>query len=76
KAASALGRLKARAAVPTLVEALDHAVGNLRKEAANALREIGDRSALPALQRAAAQDTDLEVRKTAQRIVNAWQTGH
>ncbi len=75
KAANALGRLKAPAAVPALLAALEHAVSNLRKEAANALEAIGDRSALPRLRRAAAEDPDLEVRKTAQRIVGAWQVG-
>jgi HEAT repeat protein len=72
KAAHALGQIKARAAVPALLQALDHAMSNLRKEAANALGLIGDPSALPALQKLATDDPDIDVRKTARRIVNAW----
>jgi HEAT repeat protein len=76
KAANALGLLKARSAIPALLKALDHTISNLRKEAANALEAIGDRAVLPVLQNLAAHDTDLDVRKTAQRIVNTWRTNH
>ncbi|MDR2625384.1 MAG: HEAT repeat domain-containing protein [Zoogloeaceae bacterium] len=72
KAADVLGRLEARAAVPSLLKALEHTMSNLRKEAANALEAIGDPSVLPVLQKLATDDPDLDVRKTAQRIVNAW----
>ena len=47
-----------------LIEALAHRAGNLRKEAAIALGEIGDPRALPALE-AADADPDPEVRKAA-----------
>ena len=45
-----------------LIEALVHPAGNLRKEAAIALGEIGDAGAAAALQ-AAEGDPDPEVRK-------------
>ena len=64
RAARALGRLRHPAALPVLVEALAHRVGNLRKEAAIALGEIGTAGARPALE-VAASDPDPEVRKTA-----------
>lgn len=64
RAARSLGRLRDRAALPVLIEALAHRAGNLRKEAAIALGEIGDPRALPALE-AADADPDPEVRKAA-----------
>ena len=62
RAARSLGRLRDTAAVPLLIEGLVHAAGNLRKECAIALGEVGEGSAVPALQ-AAAGDPDPEVRK-------------
>jgi HEAT repeat protein len=50
--------------VPLLTAALLHPAGNLRKEAAIALGEIGDAHAVPALT-AASDDPDPEVRKAA-----------
>jgi HEAT repeat protein len=46
-----------------LTSALDHKIGNLRKEAALALGEIGSPAALPALCEAE-NDPDPEVRKS------------
>jgi len=71
KAANALGALKAKAAVPALVDNLKHPISNLRKEVASALGAIAELAALPALKEAAAQDADIEVRKTALRAVEA-----
>lgn len=65
RAARALGRLQARAAVAALGETLArHPISNLRKEAAIALGEIGDPTAMAFLE-AAQFDTDPEVRKLA-----------
>lgn len=62
RAARSLGRVRDRAALPVLTEALLHPAGNLRKEAAIALGDIGDVEAVQAL-RAAEADPDPEVRK-------------
>jgi HEAT repeat protein len=62
KAANALGRICALPAIPVLGEALSHDVSNLRKEAAAALGEIADPSALVFLEPAAG-DPDPDVRK-------------
>jgi HEAT repeat protein len=62
RAARSLGRRKDRLALPRLIEALVHPAGNLRKEAAIALGEIGDAQAVAALN-VAAGDPDPEVRK-------------
>lgn len=65
RAARALGRLKQQSAIqPLVAHALQHSSANLRKEAAVALGEIGDPSAIPALE-AAGQDSDPDVRKLA-----------
>ncbi|GHU40725.1 hypothetical protein AGMMS50289_02730 [Betaproteobacteria bacterium] len=71
KAAQALGRLRAVAAIPTLIAALAHPVSNLRKEAAAALGAIGHSEAVSALEKAARNDPDVEVRKTATRALEA-----
>jgi HEAT repeat protein len=47
---------------------LGHSTSNLRKEAALALGDIGDATALPALERAA-DDPDPEVRKSARLVI-------
>ncbi len=47
-----------------MARALDHAVSNLRKEAAIALGEIGDPAAIPSPERAL-DDPDADVRKIA-----------
>jgi HEAT repeat protein len=64
RCARTLGRLRDRDARPLLTEALLHPAGNLRKEAAIALGEIGDPAAAAALEVAGA-DPDPEVRKAA-----------
>jgi HEAT repeat protein len=71
KAAHALGRLRDIAAVPALSAALTHPVSNLRKEAAAALGAIGSPDATAVLDIAARHDTDIEVRKTAARALDA-----
>jgi HEAT repeat protein len=62
RAARSLGRLRDAEALPVLIEALLHSAGNLRKEAAIALGEIGDPGAIDAL-KASNTDPDPEVRK-------------
>ncbi len=62
KAANALGRIKAAAAVDVLGRALGSDISNLRKEAAAALGEIADPAGLPALE-LSANDPDPDVRK-------------
>ncbi len=62
RAARSLGRRKDRLALRQLIQALVHPAGNLRKEAAIALGEIGDAQAAAALT-VAAGDPDPEVRK-------------
>jgi HEAT repeat protein len=64
RAARSLGRLRDAEALPVLTEALLHPAGNLRKEAAIALGDIGDPAAARALAVAEA-DPDPEVRKAA-----------
>jgi HEAT repeat protein len=64
RAARSLGRLRDQSALPLLIESLLHPAGNLRREAAIALGEIGDARAIDAL-RAASADPDPEVRKAA-----------
>jgi HEAT repeat protein len=73
KAANALGRLGDARAVPALVAALAHPVSNLRKEAATALGAIGvnHKEAAAALLQTAENDSDIEVRKTARRALEA-----
>lgn len=74
RAARSLGRRRDRLALAQLIRALVHPAGNLRKEAAIALGEIGDGKATDALTVAAA-DPDPEVRKAVrlalQRIAAA-----
>jgi HEAT repeat protein len=64
RAARSLGRLRDALAVPLLIEALVHPAGNLRREAAIALGDVGDPRATAALE-AASADPDPEVRKAA-----------
>lgn len=71
KAANALGKLKSSSALPGLILALEHPISNLRKEAAGALGSIGDPAAIPALQKAATEDRDIDVNKTARRALEA-----
>ena len=70
KAARSLGLLKAAAALPALVEALAHPIGNLRKEAAIALGELADPRAIPALEKAL-DDADPDVRKLSRLALTA-----
>jgi HEAT repeat protein len=61
-----LGRLKAERATGPMVKALnDDPTPAVREAAARGLGLIGARSALPALQRAALQDSDRDVRHSA-----------
>jgi len=62
KSARALGRPRNPTAGPALTGLLSHAIRNLRKEAALALGELGERDLLPVLQ-AGLGDADPEVRK-------------
>jgi hypothetical protein len=62
RATRSLGRLRYAPALHGLVLTLGHSISNLRKEAALALGELGDRQALGPL-RDAADDGDPEVRK-------------
>jgi HEAT repeat protein len=64
RAARSLGRLRDERAVSLLIDALFHPAGNLRREAAIALGDIGDPVAGVALE-AAGADPDPEVRKAA-----------
>ncbi|MCS7193108.1 MAG: HEAT repeat domain-containing protein [Armatimonadetes bacterium] len=57
-----LGRLKAKEAVPILIEGLNDRKPKIRSMAAWALGEIGDRKAIPALERAINDKVD-EVRR-------------
>jgi HEAT repeat protein len=75
KAARALGLLKAEAGLPSLVAALQHEVSNLRKEAAIALGEIGDRRAIAPLE-AALADPDPDVRKLARLALTTIGLAH
>jgi HEAT repeat protein len=61
-----LGRLKAERATGPMIKALnDDPAPAVREAAARGLGLIGSRAALPALQRAALQDSDREVRHSA-----------
>jgi HEAT repeat protein len=74
RAARSLGRLRDKLALPLLIEALVHPAGNLRKEAAIALGEIGDPDAGRALT-AAGSDPDPEVRKAARLALQRLASG-
>ncbi|MGE5492442.1 MAG: HEAT repeat domain-containing protein [Actinomycetota bacterium] len=71
KAANALGGVRAAAALPALIANLAHPISNVRKEVANALGAIGDPGAIAALRDALEADRDIEVRKAAQRALEA-----
>ena len=71
KAANALGSLRAQGALHGLVANLAHPISNVRKEVANALGAIGDQGAITALREALEVDRDIEVRKAAQRALEA-----
>jgi HEAT repeat protein len=58
--------------VPALCDALQHAMSNLRKEAAIALGEIGDPRAITPLEKALA-DSDPDVRKLAKLALTTMQ---
>ncbi|BAZ37783.1 HEAT repeat-containing PBS lyase [Calothrix sp. NIES-4101] len=61
EAASALGNLAYRAAIPNLVELLSHDHVESRKAAALALMKIGEPTAIASLQFALSQETELAV---------------
>jgi bilin biosynthesis protein len=58
EAASALGNLTYRQAIPNLVDLLHHADGESRKAAALALMKIGDRETLESLQAALSKESE------------------
>jgi HEAT repeat protein len=62
RATRSLGRLRYGPALQGLLGTLEHSISNLRKEAALALGELGDKAALASLH-AAQNDSDPEVRK-------------
>ena len=72
KVATALGRIRAVPAIPSLGDALSHQVSNLRKEAAAALGEIAEPSALIFLERSAG-DPDPDVRKLVRWAIGRCQ---
>jgi HEAT repeat protein len=72
KAANSLGRICAVPAIPALGAALAHEVSNLRKEAAAALGEIADPTALKFLEPAAG-DPDPDVRKLVRWAIGRCQ---
>lgn len=67
-----LGKWKTTEAVPVLLPFLQHEKERIRIMAANALRDIGDSSAVPALT-AAAKDEFFTVRKCAERALEKIQ---
>jgi HEAT repeat protein len=73
KAANALGRLKAVRGVPALGQNLMAEVSNLRKEAAAALGEIADASALEWLE-PCLDDPDPDVRKLIRWAIGRCQS--
>jgi HEAT repeat protein len=70
----ALGRLRDARALPALTQALAHAMGNVRKESAIALGEVGAPESAPALT-IAADDPDPEVRKAARLALQRLRPG-
>lgn len=63
EAAAVLGNLKHQAAVPNLIQLLNHPIGETRKSAALSLMKIGDRDSIPALQTAWSQESKEEIKK-------------
>ncbi|BAZ46588.1 HEAT repeat-containing PBS lyase [Chondrocystis sp. NIES-4102] len=63
EAAAVLGNLKYQAAVPKLVELLNHSWGQTRSAAALSLMKIGDRTCLDSLEMAVSQEDDQEIKK-------------
>jgi bilin biosynthesis protein len=63
EAAALLGNLAYRAAIPTLIQLLQHQEGETRKAAALALMKIGDRSVIEPLQSALNQESEENVQK-------------
>ena len=74
KVANALGRIRAKAAVEVLGEALGSEVSNLRKEAAAALGEIAEPRAVARLERCA-DDPDPDVRKLVRWAIERCRAG-
>jgi HEAT repeat protein len=72
--ANTLGRIRAKAAVEVLGEALGSEVSNLRKEAAAALGEIADPRALARLGRCI-DDPDPDVRKLVRWAIERCRGG-
>jgi HEAT repeat protein len=72
-AAEAIGKLKDRRGLNTLIAALDDKDDRVRVTAATALAKLGDRTALDALIRMHAQETDAAPRAAMQRAIEALQ---
>ncbi len=68
KAAAALGEIGDESAAEPLIEAFEHPIGNLRREVVQALDALATPKAVP-LFRKAAQDSDIDVRKAAERAL-------
>lgn len=67
-----LGKWRVKSAVPEIIPFLSHEKEPRRIAAANALRDIGDPAALPALEKAL-NDPYFTVRETARRAIRALQ---
>lgn len=73
EAASALGQMTYREAIPNLIELLQHSEKESRKAAALALMKIGDRAALDPLQTRLTQESEATVKQVIQLAVNRLQ---
>ncbi len=70
EAASALGNLTYRPAVPSLIELLHHVDGESRKAAALSLMKIGDRVALKPLETALTQEREASVQQVLKLAIS------
>ncbi|MEM8674189.1 MAG: HEAT repeat domain-containing protein [Cyanobacteria bacterium P01_G01_bin.67] len=70
EAAAVLGNLKYSAAIPNLIQLLDHPVAETRKSAALSLMKIGDRSSIPALQTAVEKESQDGVKKVFELAIS------
>ena len=70
EAAAALGNLTYQAAIPNLIELLDHSEGESRKAAALALMKIGDPTTLEPLQAALTKESEEGVTKAIELAIS------